>query len=726
VGTTTDVDGNFRMENLPVGRYDLKVSFVGYGDALISEILLGSAKEVVLTIELAEQVQALGAVVVTAGNREPINEMAVVSAKSFTAEETKRYAASISDPARMAQTFAGVAMGDDASNEIIIRGNSPNWLHWRLEGVEIPSPNHFAEEGYSSGAVSILSSNMLGTSDFYTGAFPGEYGNALSGVFDLNLRNGNNLEYEHIFQIGVLGIDIASEGPFKKGYGGSYLFNYRYSTLSILNDLNFEISENALPNYQDLSFKLNLPTKKAGTFSIWSISGQSDVEESYLPDTTNGEKLTYGYEESTIYGMNASGLTHTIYPDKKSYIRSVASYSSNYSSQSFMDMDSLGNLNDQYLDDFKNKAVRVSSFYNRKLSSQMSVRTGVVLSRLNYNFFTHNYIDSTNRNKFLDSGGKTNLYQAYAQGKYKFTDAVKLTAGVHYTHFALNASKALEPRLGLSWDLPNKQKLSFGYGMHSRHESLPVYFVEQEDSNGNISMPNRSLELTKSNQFVIGYEKMVSDNVLLKTEVYYQGISNLAVPNNPDKYWSPIFGGAHPNDTLVSTGKGRNYGIELTVQKYFTNNYYFLISSSLFDSKYKPADGKWYNTKYNLNYVSNFVGGKEFSWGKKKMVGLNAKIMWTGGKRIIPINLESSIEEGKAVYSDGEIWSTKADDYFRLDIGAKLHFFKRKAEHVISLDIQNVTNRLNTWAEIYDSENEVVVNYPMAGLIPILSYRIEF
>jgi hypothetical protein len=301
-----------------------------------------------------------------------------------------------------------------------------------------------------------------------------------------------------------------------------------------------------------------------------------------------------------------------------------------------------------------------------------------------------------------------------------------MTAGLNYVHFALSNDNSIEPRLGLVVGLPNAQKLGFAYGKHSKHENLPVYLVENELPDGSIYMPNKSLELSRAHHFVASYEKLIGKELFFKAEAYYQYIDNLPVATNPDKYWSPIFGGVDPNDTLKNIGKGRNYGLEFTLQKSFSNNYYFLVTSSLFDSKYKPADGKWYNTRYNVNYINNFVGGKEIKWGDNKMVGLNAKLIWSGGKRQTPIDLDASKEEGETVLENNEPFSLQNKDYLRLDLGFRLHFYKKKSEHVLSLDIQNVTNRLNTWTQTYDSENESIIDYPMAGLIPIVSYRIEF
>ncbi|XOV94977.1 MAG: carboxypeptidase-like regulatory domain-containing protein [Bacteroidota bacterium] len=725
IGATTDLDGNFVIEELPIGRYSIKVSFIGYEDAYAYEILVGSGKEQILEFSLTEKVESLTELVID-GSKEPLNEMAVVSAKSFNSEETKRFAASISDPARMAQTFAGVSGTDDATNEIVIRGNSPNWLLWRIEGVEIPSPNHFAEEGYSAGAVSILSSNMLGMSDFYTGAFPAEYGNALSGVFDINLRNGNNKTNEYTFQAGVLGVDLSAEGPFKKGDDASFLFNYRYSTLSILNNLNIQISENALPNYQDLSFKLNFPTKKAGIFSLWGIGGLSDVDEKYVPTSNENDEFEDGYSDFTKTGMYATGLSHTFFPDNDSYFYSVLSSSMSYSSEDFEDMDTLGVLNDRFFDELQRGAIRFSSYYNRKVSSQTSFRTGIIINQLNYNYYTRERMDSNVWNTYLDINSHTRLYQGYFQTKYKFNNNVVGTAGLHYSYFELSNDHSIEPRMGLSVKLPANQKLTFGYGMHSRHENLPAYFVKSDLNDGSSFYPNTNLDLTRASHYVAGYEKGFGSNLHFKTEIYYQHIGNLPVSANPEKYGSPIFGGLNFEDTLANIGKGRNYGLELTLQKYFSNQYYFLLTSSIFDSKYKAADGKWYNSRYNVQYVNNLVGGKEFSLGENKLLGLNAKVIWSGGKRQNPIDVSKSIEEGTTVYVDNAPWSLQSSDYFRIDIGAKLHFFKNKREQVIMLDIQNVTNRLNTWVQFYDVKNQQIVDYPMAGLIPVLSYRLEF
>lgn len=265
LGSTTDSLGRFRIDHVPVGRCNIQTSYVGYNANIFNEIPVTSSKEVYMEIPLDENVHSLAEVVIQPEIKKdkPLNAMAITGGHMISMEEAGRFANGFDDPARLSSAFAGVA-GDVGTNAVAIRGNSPQFTQWRLEGVEIPNPTHFADlTGLGGGFLSALSTQVIGNSDFYNGAFPAEYSNALSGIFDMQIRNGNNQKYEHTFQLGILGIDLASEGPISRKNGSSYILNYRFSTTSLAtgNDMNLK--------YQDLSFKLNFPTRKAGTFSIW-------------------------------------------------------------------------------------------------------------------------------------------------------------------------------------------------------------------------------------------------------------------------------------------------------------------------------------------------------------------------------------------------------------------------------------------------------------------------
>ncbi|MEO0733132.1 MAG: TonB-dependent receptor, partial [Bacteroidota bacterium] len=516
MGTVTDENGNFRIDNVPLGRRSLIVSSLGYEDAAVQEIVVGAGKEIDLTVQLTESLVDLSTVEVTAArmNGTPNDEMATVSAQSFSVEQTKRYAAAVNDPARMALSFAGVAGGDDESNEIIIRGNSPRGLLWRMEGIEIPNPNHFSEEGSSSGGISALSVNVLANSDFYTGAFPAQYGNAVSGVFDLRLREGNNERREYAFQAGVLGLDLAAEGPLGKKGGASYLANYRYSTLSVLSLLGVNITgEGDKTSFQDATFKLHFPTKKNGYVSLWGLGGLSGNAYQFEGDP---EVSSFTSNRGTV------GLNHFLRLGEKAYLESILSYSQTVSDDDYDDGRFL------FDDRFTNRALRASVRYNRKVDARQTLQAGVIGHQLSYDLLEA-VEQEGERSVNLQQDGNTFLLQGYAQYKYRPRQNLTLTGGLHTTYFGLEGQSTLEPRFGARWNYRPGRSLSAGAGLHSRVESLAVYLAEVPQADGSSSRPNRDLPLQSAAHYVLGHDWRFHPRWRWKVEVYYQDIRNVAI-----------------------------------------------------------------------------------------------------------------------------------------------------------------------------------------------------
>jgi hypothetical protein len=328
IGTVTDIDGNFSIDNIPLGRYDLQVTYIGYEPNIVRELIIGSVKELILTIELTESVQQMETVEITdqVSKDKPINSMSIISTRHISVEETRRFAGGVDDPAQLVTAFAGVA-GSMQGNGIAIRGNAPKSMLWRMEGVQISNPNHYANiTTLGGGAFTALSAQLLANSDFFTGAFPAEYGNGLSGAMDLQMRNGNNEKYENSFQLGTIGIDFASEGPFKKGGGSSYLFNYRYSTFALIAPV---LPDDAAGNrFMDLSFKLNFPLKKAGALSLWGI-GARDISE---VEPNEPDDRQYAQDFQQLYNrqyMGAVGLNYRKILGKTAYINTTLSGAGN-------------------------------------------------------------------------------------------------------------------------------------------------------------------------------------------------------------------------------------------------------------------------------------------------------------------------------------------------------------------------------------------------------------
>ena len=743
MGTSTDVDGNFKIENVPIGRHTIQITYLGYEPSVLQSVMLTSGKELSLNVKLQEALNQVTSteIVVTAKHdkTEALNELATVSARSFTVEETARYASSFFDPARMAQNYAGVTIGggsDDLFNEIIVRGNSPKGVLWRLEGIEIPNPNHFGSMGNSGGGISMLSSTTLSNSDFYTGAFPAEFGNAISGVFDLNMRRGNNEKREYAVMLGALGIEVGAEGPFSGAYGGSYLVNYRYSTLGILNAVGLNPAGDVLPAYQDLSFKINLPTTGYGTFALFGLGGKNIASQTAVADSTKwaDDDGKWSFEERQTVGT--IGLSHKLILTPKSYLRTVvaASYDGYEGEELYLDA---ANDYQEVLDElaiFENKSLRATTTYTNKINRKNTFQLGGIFTHQNFNFKSQEYFESIGGwETFLDNEGSSDLYQAYAHWKYRLDEKWTLNSGLHYTYFGLNGSQSLEPRAAIKFQETPKRSWSAAIGLHSKPEHVAFYYAETTVEGQPRMTPNKNVDMTKSLQAVIGYDQKLGENLRLKIETYYQHLYDVPIVDvagstssviNTAEIWD-ILGNTQP---ISNEGTARNYGVDLTLEKFFSNNYYFLISGALFDSKYTPKDGIEYNTRYASNFQSNILFGKEWKVGKSKknIFGINGKSIVAGGNRITPIDLPASQEAGFTIRDNTRRYGAHAPTYWRFDVGLSFKINKKRMTHSILLDIQNVTNHENINEQFYRASTGEIVGVTQTGLFPNFNYRIEF
>lgn len=731
IGTTTDIDGNYRLEKVPVGFQHIKASFLGYEDQVIGNVLVESGHELILTIELVESFQQLNEVVVTGNDQkeQPINELSIVSTKPFSVEETQRYAGGFDDPSRMALSFAGVTGGNkDEQNEIIIRGNSPRGLMWMVEGVEVPTPNHFADNGSSDGAVSLLSNHMLANSDFSTGAFAPQYGNALSGVFDIKLRKGNNENHEFAFQASLLGIDAAMEGPFVKGKRSSYLANYRYSTLSLLEKMGLSVVNTGVPVFQDLSFKIYLPTKKAGNFSVWGIGGLSDILENeigYINDSTQGE--LWRMKSGSNVGM--IGITNNYIVSPKFYIQSSAAFTTQYIYNYRKELNESDVLDPFRHEDLYDNNTKLQVSFNNKINSRHYVKTGFIYTLNNYNL-QGTYLDTANYQytELLNAKGYTHIAQAYISWRYRITEFLKMVTGVHSMYHALSQNVAVEPRLSMQYDLPKKQSLSFGFGLHSRREANSIYLGQQRLPGGGYARQNKHLGLTHSLQYVLGYTNQLAPYLGMKVEVYYMQHLNVGIATDGSGFSMLNLSDGYVFAPLQNTGKGRNFGLELTLEKYFHQNYFMLITASVYEAFYTDASGAEHHSVYSNRFTFNMLGGKEFVVGKKQnnSLGMSARFILAGGRRYTPVDLAASEAAGTAIYASSDIYSKLTPTYYRFDLSLYFRRNRPRVNMLIKVDIQDLTNRTNIVDYTYSArQNRILTDYT-GQLVPVIGYKLEF
>ncbi|TCK80833.1 TonB-dependent receptor [Albibacterium bauzanense] len=724
-GTTTDSLGNFILNDIVVGRYTILASRVGYESYSAKEVQVTSGKEVFLNISLKENINTLSEVIIkpTINKGQALNNTATVSARMLSVEEASRYAGGFDDPARLVSAFAGVSSNTN-NNSIVVRGNSPQALQWKMEGIEIPNPNHFADlDAFGGGGLTALSSQLLANSDFYTGAMPAEYNNALSGVFDIFMRNGNNQNHEHTFQLGLLGIDAASEGPFKKGKRSSYLFNYRYSTLALLEPLLPENSGGT--SYQDLSFKLNFPTKKAGTFSIWGIGLIDDSGAEAKKDMSEWEYDSDIENQDVKQYMGASGMSHKLFLNNNQYIKTTLA-----ATTTVLDM-----VTDRLDDDLsvfpknrinnKNYTLTLNSFINTKFNAKHTNKTGLTATEMLYDISLNNALPiGTPLENLVSENGHSMLLSAYSNSTLNLSERFTMNLGVNGQLFTLNKNYTIEPRVGVKYQYSPTQALSFAYGLHSRLERLNYYFVK-----GNVGEDlNKDLDFTKSHHLVLGYDLNLSEYTHFKIEAYYQHLFD--VPVIQDSSFSLI---NQQNDwffnaPLKNEGMGKNYGVDITLEKYLSQGYYYMFTASIFNSQYKGGDGIWRDTRYNRNYAFNFLIGKEWRVGRNKqnVLGLNARLSYQGGERYSPINTQASQLSEDAIFDETNAFSKQLSPAFTSHFTASYKMNKAKSTHEIAFKILNATMHQEFLGFQYNYQTQAVDEFREALFVPNLSYKIEF
>ena len=756
-GTTTDFDGKFRIEKTSIGRVSLMLSYLGYENQIIPNIVVNSGKEVVLNISMQESTVKMNEITITANKNkgEAINDMALLSARSISPEETNRYAGGFNDPSRIMSNFAGVTSSGDGGNDIIVRGNSPKYIQWRLEGVQITNPNHFADQSSVGGGVSTLNNNLLATSDFYTGAFSPEFGDALSGVYDVKFRAGNNEKFESVFGFGLLGVDLTLEGPFKKNYGGSYLVNYRYSTASIINDIGLEI--NGVPKFQDAAFKIVLPTKNIGIFSFFGLGGNSELFfEDVSPDlwqTPGSASLSSDIIEDfdkKAYLLN-TGMNHTISLNKNSYLKTTLSYSVEnidddiHESKIFKMFDDQGEfVRDSILSrevNFKSR-LKKSSYrgavtYNNKFNAKNKIQVGTKYALFDYDINQSQFQDDAGpRFSLVDLKENISTIRNFANWKFRPNEEITIVSGIHNMNVLYNKKSTLEPRVAVNWKLNSTSSIHGGYGLHSSMESVHNYFAKVEQADGTVIEPNKDLGLLKAHHYVLAYEKRFKKNLRAKVELYYQDLYDLPVENNDTSYYATINEGLDFRYVdLVNKGKGKNYGVELTLERFFDDYYYFMINTSLYQSKYKSFEGVERNTKYNGNYLVNILVGKEFvNLGKKQnqTFGINAKAFFGGGNKVIPLlrdeqgNLEVDAENND-YWDYNKAYNKSIEDIYQITLSLNYKWNKPSTTHELFLNIDNVTNTKGKLSEFYDESEAGSIGYvTQFGLFPNMMYRVYF
>lgn len=758
-GAITDAEGKFRIEAVPIGRVLLQLSYLGYENLFVPNLVVNSGKEVVIDLEMRELAAKLKEVTIAATQEKgnTVNEMTLLSARSIAPEETNRYAGGFNDPSRILANFAGITNTQDGSNDIIVRGNAPKYVQWRLEGEQITNPNHFGDQSAVGGSVSTLNNNLLATSDFHTGAFAPEFGDALSGVYDVRLRAGNNEKFESVFGFGLLGTELTFEGPFKKGYDGSFLVNYRYSTVGLVSDLGLVDIVSGGLNFQDATFKIVLPTSKAGIFSLYGLGGMSKFHfENVTPaiwvtpgNNANPNETRKDYDKKA-HLLNG-GIKHSMQLGQNGLLNTSFTYSNEgieddiyaldrirlYDDSGMHLRDSILAKNQIFQSNFQKPTYRSSITYHHKFNARHKIQIGFKYALFDYKVEQNQFSGDQNQAlTLLDFHENVSTIRNFVSWRFRASQNLTIVSGLHNMNVLLNKKHTLEPRFAIEWQTTPTSKMQLGYGRHSSMESIHHYFAKIKQPDGTVIEPNRDLDLLKADHFVVGFEKRLGKKMRAKVEIYYQNLFDLPVERLDTSYFSTIVEGLDFRYVdLINAGKGRNYGIEVTLEKFFSQHYYFLLNASRYESVYTPLDGVERNTPFAGKYLVNFLFGKEFpGLGKRKnqLFSLNARMFFGGGRKIIPLlrdaagNLAVDLDKNK-VWDYSKAFKTSLDDPYQIQISMSYKWNKPRTTHELFLNLDNITHHKGKITEFYDETKPDKIGYmTQFGFFPNLMYRVYF
>ncbi len=722
---TTNEKGEFYVENVPVGEITILFGGEEHHALYKEDIKVYSSKETVVDVQLRPNSIELSEIEISNNviRGESLNIMAVNSSVTISPEQSGKFAGSWDDPMRVITSFPGVVQQSSGFNNFTIRGNSPVGMLYRIEGAPVHNPSHFAIIGSSGGFVTQFSNSVLSNSDFFSGAFPAEFGNATSAVFDFKFRNGNNKKREHTFKAGFLGLDIATEGPIGKNKRASYLINYRYSTLGLLSRV---INIGVEPTYQDLSFNANIPIgSKGGLIKIFGIGGLSDYLLEAERDSTMWDEESRRIERS--FGSDSGALGVSFYQpvNAKGYCHTVFSASKGaYNDNSLNIEDDLQETIRQ-VSEFTDQRINFTTDYNYQINRKHFNKTGVSITQQDHIYNGALYDQALSSLDTLGvTSGKSYFFQAYTQSKIDFNDKVSLSAGIHFLHYFLNGANSVDPRIGINYLTKNNAKFGLNYGHHSRIENQSLYYIT--DDNGFL---NRDLELYKSHHAALSFVKMLNRNLKFSTEVYYQHHYDVPAEFNGSYSTQNLFA-TLPTGQLTNVGTGRNYGVEFLLHRSNVDGFYYLISGSIFDTKYKAGDGIWRNTEFNQNYSYNILIGKEFQLKPKKdksrLLALNANFRQSGGTWATPIDLEASREYGWTRLDQDNPHSVRRAPLYNLDFSISLTKNKVKTSSEFSLKIKNLVSSESVISEFYDIRIDAIKEVTDYGVIPVISYELNF
>ncbi|PIE84722.1 MAG: hypothetical protein CSA07_01285 [Bacteroidia bacterium] len=705
--TLSDSLGRFSLQ-CEAGTHTLHLEHEDYNPVPL-ELRLTSGKELYVEAEMAPKIYQIEGVTVSAQHRK-VGRANFTSATVFNPEEATRYAGSLGDPARMVRSYAGIVPVNDTRNDIVIRGNSPIGLQWKLDGFEIGNPNHYGSIGQTGNRVTLLNTNLLSSSTFLTGAWPAQHGNAASGIFDLTMRDGNSQKFEFLGQTGWNGIEAGAEGPLVKRGKGSFLVDYRYSLLSLLRSLGLDLLD---PHYHDLTLKGKLSLGPKHDLRLLTLLGRSSIE---LLNSKRNKPLELGDADiKTASALYFVGLSETYRPTQRARVETRAAYTRvDYRLDYAEYIPKYGKITQTWRENSYEDRLALSADLHLQLTPRGNLEAGLKFDRYWMRYREHQTDEATDPGKRAvrtNVSDHLNLYRAYTQYQHLLTSRLSLTTGLHGMYLQLNGAKSLEPRAGLKFYITPQQSIALAAGLYAQMLPRNIYFTETKDPTGQASQTNRGLDFMRSQHLNLTYKLALSKGWELKADGYMQWLHG--IPVRPDRNFSLLNVGADDHipklDSLRNDGLGRNMGIEFTLERRFLDSYYLLLSTTLYRSQFRlTSKHPWRSTAFDGGYILNLSSGYEWKLSSTYALMVDLKTSFAGNRHY------------------GEHFTQKLPPYFRNDLKLSMRVNAPRYHYILAVDLQNLTNHKNVDSRRYNDLLGKYVTTYQQGFLPMVTFSIYF
>jgi hypothetical protein len=692
---TTDSNGNYFL-NVVAGRYSIVVERTGFKSQAKENVVVNAGKEQVYDFELTEFKLDLTTVTVKTEKEQdvPLNNWNI-----------QQFASVFYDPGRVVNSHSGAVNNDDQGNNMTIRGTSPNYIQWKIEGLEVVNPNHLENAGtindrptLNGGGVSLISAQLLQNSGLQFAPFDPTNGNALSGIFDIRLRKGNDRKMERTIQASLLGTDICLEGPFSSKSQASYLVNFRYSTVGLLSKLGINFGDEKI-NFKDLSFVVAYPFNRS-MLKLYGITGNS---ENIFRGKTDSSKIEFEKDLLNIdyhSFTSVTGLSFITSLSNTLFVKTAVAYSAKVISRNSIPNSSLWTQESSTHEDYQQQKLSGMSFISKRLSNKSRVKAGTYI-----NYFVNRINNSVNDVQLINGTLYEPLIQPFISFESDLFKKFELKAGLHAFYQTRINYFSFQPRLTLRYLLTDNQDITFNYGVSSQLQPFTLYLSNKD---------NWNLKPTQSNSFSLTHQVKFRTNTI-KTEIYYQLYTNVAI-NKQYNFSMFNYFNEQIYFPLNDYGIGRVYGVDLTYEKHLSS-FYLITSLSVYKSEFSMGQNNFMDSRFNTKYNAAITAGKEYKLkGGNKFINTDFRILSRNGYK------------EPAVYHENDqyLYTSQLPSYYRLDIKLSYKKYKEQSTIMWALDIQNLTGTKNITYHYYDRYTQKVEAKYQLGLVPVLSYKILF